>query len=152
MTNAEKIRVSLQLLQPGEELNVAHLKEVTGIKNLAGNIAYMVKTTEVLCRDSGGTLWYRLNPAYKSKRKTGIDRVLPVKRKPKKKKTAVKPRKAAKKKRTGKLAAVPAASGANRWALTSDGAFVLLGTTIEIPRGAARPLIEFVRALDQGAA
>jgi len=32
-----------------------------------------------------------------------------------------------------------------RWALTSDGAFVLLGTKIEIPHAAARPLIELVR-------
>lgn len=41
---------------------------------------------------------------------------------------------------------------ANRWALTSDGAFVLMGTSIEIPRPAARVLVDFVRTLDEAAA
>lgn len=46
-----------------------------------------------------------------------------------------------------------AQSGARaRWALTSDGAFMLLGTEIEIPRLAARTLVDFVRVLDEGAA
>lgn len=39
-----------------------------------------------------------------------------------------------------------------RWALASDGAFVLLGTRIEIQRTAARALVDFVRTLDQGKA
>lgn len=36
-----------------------------------------------------------------------------------------------------------------RWALASDGAFLLLDTDVEIPRPAARALIEFVRLLDK---
>lgn len=39
-----------------------------------------------------------------------------------------------------------------RWALTSDGAFMLLGTQTEIQKPAARALVDFVRALDGGAA
>lgn len=39
---------------------------------------------------------------------------------------------------------------AHRWALTSDGAFVLLGTDTEIHRPAARALVAFVRELDGG--
>jgi len=35
-----------------------------------------------------------------------------------------------------------------RWALTNDGAFLLLGTPIEIPKPAARALVDFVRTLD----
>lgn len=39
-----------------------------------------------------------------------------------------------------------------RWALTNDGEFILVGTSIEIPQPAARALVEFVRLLDKGAA
>ncbi len=39
-----------------------------------------------------------------------------------------------------------------RWALTSDGAFVLLDTGTEIPQPAARALVDFVRRLDGGIA
>ncbi|MCC7484583.1 MAG: hypothetical protein IT529_06295 [Burkholderiales bacterium] len=42
--------------------------------------------------------------------------------------------------------------GTPRWALASDGAFLLLGTATEIPRPAARALVEFVRVLDEGEA
>ena len=45
-----------------------------------------------------------------------------------------------------------ASAAAARWALTSDGAFLLIGSSIEIPRAAARSLVDFVRTLDQGAA
>lgn len=38
----------------------------------------------------------------------------------------------------------------HRWALTSDGAFILMGTATEIPRPAARSLVEFIRVLDRG--
>jgi len=41
---------------------------------------------------------------------------------------------------------------AARWALASDGAFVLLGTPTEITRAAARALVDFVRVLDQAEA
>ena len=43
-------------------------------------------------------------------------------------------------------------AAAARWALTSDGAFILMGSATEIPAPAARALIEFVRRLDAGAA
>lgn len=39
-----------------------------------------------------------------------------------------------------------------RWALASDGAFVLLGTPIEIPRPAAHALVEFIDVLRRGTA
>ncbi len=40
------------------------------------------------------------------------------------------------------------AGPAARWALASDGAFLLLGTNTEIPQPAARALVDFVRRLD----
>lgn len=40
----------------------------------------------------------------------------------------------------------------HRWALTSDGAFILLGTQTEIQKPAARALVDFVRTLDAGTA
>jgi hypothetical protein len=52
----------------------------------------------------------------------------------------------------GKERIKPPAPNSVRWALASDGAFILLGTDVEIPRPAARALIEFVRQLDAGAA
>lgn len=39
-----------------------------------------------------------------------------------------------------------------RWALASDGAMILLDSGLEISKPAARALVEFVRALDAGAA
>lgn len=56
------------------------------------------------------------------------------------------------------LHALPAAAAAPRWALVSDGAFLLLdpdfvaGRVVEIPAPAARALVEFVCRLDAGAA
>lgn len=44
------------------------------------------------------------------------------------------------------VAAAPPA--AHRWALTSDGALVLMGPGIEIPRAAALALTEFIAALN----
>jgi hypothetical protein len=38
------------------------------------------------------------------------------------------------------------------WALLADGAFVLLGTAIEIPAHQARALVEFIRRLDKAEA
>ena len=53
----------------------------------------------------------------------------------------------------GRMARAPqAAPAAALWALRSDGAFVLLGTSVEIPRVAGRSLVEFIRMLDGGEA
>lgn len=55
--------------------------------------------------------------------------------------------------RAGKVSrSTPAAPApaSHRWALTSDGAFILLGSDTEIPRPAARSLVEFIRVLDRG--
>ncbi len=158
LTKAEKIRIALQLLQGDDDLNAAQLEEVTGVKNVVVHLASMRSSGEVITTGDAGSYRYKLNPKFKPKRKTGVDKVLPVKRKSKKKRAA-KPRKAAKKKRTGKLIMrretqfqerPNAPVGRQRWALASDGAFVLLGTSTEIPRDAARALIDFVRVLDQG--
>lgn len=46
---------------------------------------------------------------------------------------------------------VPAAP-ARLWALTNDGAFLLLGSEVEIRGAAARALVEFVRVLDKAQA
>jgi hypothetical protein len=151
ISKAEKIRVSLQLLQPGEDLSAAQLEEVTGIKNVVVHLGSMRGTGEVITTGDAGSYRYKLNPKYTPKRKAGIDRELPVKRKCKKK-AAAKPRKATKKKRIGKLRVAPPTNAQERWALASDGALVLLGTSTEIPRTAARALIDFVRVLDQGQA
>lgn len=40
----------------------------------------------------------------------------------------------------------------HRWALTNDGAFLLLGSPVEIRGGAARALVDFVRTLDKAQA
>lgn len=158
ISKSEKIRVALQLLQAGEDLSAAELEEVTGIKNVGVNVGSMVQSGEIIATGERGSYRYKLNPKYKPKRKAGIDAVLPVKRKTKKKAGKAKPRAAAKKKRTGLIVMKPEMqyqdrpTAAARWALASDGAFVLLGTSTEIPRDAARALIDFVRVLDQGQA
>lgn len=46
----------------------------------------------------------------------------------------------------------PARTPPARWALTADGAFVLLGTPLEIPAHQARALVEFIRKLDKAEA
>ena len=48
--------------------------------------------------------------------------------------------------------APPNPRGDPMWALLADGAFVLLGTDIEIPAHQARALVEFIRTLDKGQA
>lgn len=67
---------------------------------------------------------------------------------------AVKPRKAARRKaaKSAPLMKIETtyATLPHRWALTSDGAFILLGTQTEIQKPAARALVDFVRALDGG--
>lgn len=60
----------------------------------------------------------------------------------------------------GKAAAAPMPQGrisgagimGTRWALTNDGELILVGTSIEISRPAARALVKFVRELDGGEA
>ena len=47
---------------------------------------------------------------------------------------------------------VPLPKPAHRWALTNDGAFLLLDSDVEIRGAAARALVDFVRVLDKAQA
>ncbi len=89
MSKAATIRTALPT-SAAKACDAAQLTEITGIKNVGPHLSGMIKNREVITEGERGSLRYWRDPDYQPKRRTGIDDVLPLKRK--KKKNVKKPR------------------------------------------------------------